>query len=150
MSVSLVLRVIVACRFTKSLRLPSRFLTSSFLNRRRHLPSACPSVYQLAIPSAKPRSPPFGRMPGRHTLHLAAKSLTDATHMTQTSSNAPESSWHATTILTVRKGGRVVIAGDGQVSLGQTIIKSNARKVRQLGRGDVIGGFAGATADAFT
>jgi ATP-dependent HslUV protease subunit HslV len=70
--------------------------------------------------------------------------------MTQLSPNAPDSPWHATTILTVRKGGRVVIAGDGQVSLGQTIIKANARKVRQLGRGDVIGGFAGATADAFT
>ncbi|SDO25382.1 HslV component of HslUV peptidase. Threonine peptidase. MEROPS family T01B [Filomicrobium insigne] len=59
-------------------------------------------------------------------------------------------SWHATTILTVRKDGRVVVAGDGQVSLGQTIIKANARKVRRLGKGDVIGGFAGATADAFT
>jgi ATP-dependent HslUV protease subunit HslV len=59
-------------------------------------------------------------------------------------------SWHATTILTVRKDGKVVIAGDGQVSLGQTVIKANARKVRRLGRGDVIGGFAGATADAFT
>lgn len=60
-------------------------------------------------------------------------------------------SWHGTTILTVRKAGRVVIAGDGQVSLGATVIKSNARKVRTLGaRGDVIGGFAGATADAFT
>ena len=70
--------------------------------------------------------------------------------MTQLSPNAPDSPWQATTILTVRKGGRVVIAGDGQVSLGQTIIKANARKVRQLGRGDVIGGFAGATADAFT
>ena len=58
--------------------------------------------------------------------------------------------WHGTTILTVRKGGRVVIAGDGQVSLGATIIKANARKVRSIGRGDVIGGFAGATADAFT
>ena len=58
--------------------------------------------------------------------------------------------WHATTIMTVRKGGRVVIAGDGQVSLGQTVIKANAKKVRTLGRGDVIGGFAGATADAFT
>lgn len=58
--------------------------------------------------------------------------------------------WHATTILTVRKGGRVVIAGDGQVSLGATVIKANAKKVRALGRGDVIGGFAGATADAFT
>src|SRR6202171_492567 len=58
--------------------------------------------------------------------------------------------WHGTTILTVRKDGRVVIAGDGQVSLGATIIKANARKVRTLGKGDVIGGFAGATADAFT
>ncbi|MEO0810149.1 MAG: ATP-dependent protease subunit HslV [Pseudomonadota bacterium] len=57
--------------------------------------------------------------------------------------------WHATTILTVRRKGRVVIAGDGQVSLGQTVIKANARKVRSLGCGDVIGGFAGATADAF-
>ena len=59
-------------------------------------------------------------------------------------------SWHGTTILTVRKGGTVVIGGDGQVSIGQTIVKSNAKKVRRLGKGDVIGGFAGATADAFT
>ncbi len=58
-------------------------------------------------------------------------------------------SWHGTTILTVRKAGRVVIAGDGQVSLGATIIKANARKVRTVGKGGVIGGFAGATADAF-
>jgi len=58
--------------------------------------------------------------------------------------------WHATTILTVRKRGRVVVAGDGQVSLGATVIKANAKKVRSIGRGDVIGGFAGATADAFT
>jgi ATP-dependent HslUV protease subunit HslV len=63
--------------------------------------------------------------------------------------DAPHS-WHATTILTIRKDGRVVIAGDGQVSLGATIIKANARKVRTLGKGGVIGGFAGATADAFT
>jgi ATP-dependent HslUV protease subunit HslV len=59
-------------------------------------------------------------------------------------------SWHATTILTVRKGGAVVVGGDGQVSIGQTIVKSNAKKVRRLAKGDVIGGFAGATADAFT
>ena len=58
--------------------------------------------------------------------------------------------WHGTTILTVRKAGKVVIAGDGQVSLGSTVIKANARKVRSVGKGDVIGGFAGATADAFT
>jgi len=61
-----------------------------------------------------------------------------------------EQTWHGTTILTVRKGGQVVIAGDGQVSLGQTIIKGNARKVRPLGAGHVIAGFAGATADAMT
>ena len=58
--------------------------------------------------------------------------------------------WHGTTILAVRKSGRVVIAGDGQVSFGQTVIKANARKVRPLGDGSVIAGFAGATADAFT
>ena len=58
--------------------------------------------------------------------------------------------WHGTTILSVRKGGKVVIVGDGQVSMGQTVMKPNARKVRKLGDGSVIGGFAGATADAFT
>jgi len=58
--------------------------------------------------------------------------------------------WHGTTILTVRKDDHVVVAGDGQVSLGQTIIKSNARKVRRLGDGAILAGFAGATADAFT
>jgi ATP-dependent HslUV protease subunit HslV len=58
--------------------------------------------------------------------------------------------WHGTTILTVRKGNTVVIAGDGQVSIGNTVIKSNARKVRPLSGGDVIAGFAGATADAMT
>ena len=58
--------------------------------------------------------------------------------------------WHGTTILCVRRDGRVVIAGDGQVSMGQTVVKSNARKLRRLGNGTVIAGFAGATADAFT
>ena len=57
--------------------------------------------------------------------------------------------WHGTTILSVRKGGLVVVAGDGQVSMGNTIVKANAKKVRRLGKGDVIAGFAGATADAF-
>ncbi len=66
-------------------------------------------------------------------------------------SDEQAATWHGTTILSVRKGGRVVIAGDGQVTFGQTVMKSNARKVRPLGsRGDVIAGFAGATADAFT
>ena len=60
-----------------------------------------------------------------------------------------ETLWHRTTILCVRKAGQVVIAGDGQVSMGQAIVKSNARKLRRLGGGLVIAGFAGATADAF-
>ena len=60
--------------------------------------------------------------------------------------------WHGTTILAVRKGGRVVVAGDGQVTLGQSVIKSSARKVRRLSPGghDIVAGFAGSTADAFT
>lgn len=57
--------------------------------------------------------------------------------------------WRGTTIVTVRKGNKVVVAGDGQVSLGQTVIKGNARKVRRFSKGNVIAGFAGATADAF-
>src|SRR5215207_11749146 len=58
--------------------------------------------------------------------------------------------WHGTTILSVRKGGAVVVAGDGQVPMGQTVVKSNARKVRRLAGGNVIAGFAGTTADAIT
>ena len=58
--------------------------------------------------------------------------------------------WHGTTILSARKNGKVVVIGDGQVSMGNTVMKPNARKVRKLGDGSVIGGFAGATADAFT
>jgi ATP-dependent HslUV protease subunit HslV len=58
--------------------------------------------------------------------------------------------WHGTTIIGVRKDGKTVVAGDGQVSMGQTVVKGNARKVRTLAGGRVIAGFAGATADAFT
>ncbi len=61
-----------------------------------------------------------------------------------------ETGWHGTTILSVRKGRKVVMAGDGQVSLGQTVVKANARKVRRLGGGRILAGFAGSTADAFT
>src|ERR1700759_1226356 len=64
--------------------------------------------------------------------------------------NSQSGPWHGTTILTVRKGGVVAVGGDGQVTIGQTIVKANAKKVRRLGKGQVIGGFAGATADAFT
>ncbi len=58
--------------------------------------------------------------------------------------------WHGTTIIAVRRDGAVAMAGDGQVSLGQTVVKANARKVRRIGGGAVLAGFAGATADAFT
>src|SRR6204780_5113653 len=63
--------------------------------------------------------------------------------------NSDPKTWHGTTILCVRKDGRVALAGDGQVSMGNTIVKSNAKKLRRLGNGKVIAGFAGATADAF-
>ena len=58
--------------------------------------------------------------------------------------------WHGTTILCIRKAGQVVIAGDGQVSMGGTVVKANANKIRRIGDGAIIAGFAGATADAFT
>lgn len=63
--------------------------------------------------------------------------------------NTDASLWRGTTILSIRKNGKVVIAGDGQVTMGDTVVKANARKVRKLGDGQVIAGFAGATADAF-
>lgn len=62
----------------------------------------------------------------------------------------PRPEWHATTILCVRKGKDVVMIGDGQVSMGNTVVKPNARKVRRIGNGKVMAGFAGATADAFS
>jgi len=68
--------------------------------------------------------------------------------MNENETRAPP--WHGTTILSVRKDGKVVVAGDGQVSLGDTVVKASAKKVRRLAGGDVIAGFAGATADAFT
>lgn len=68
---------------------------------------------------------------------------------TPNSSSTNAASWRGTTIVCVRKGDKVVIAGDGQVTFGATIIKSQARKVRRIGDGKVIAGFAGATADAF-
>jgi ATP-dependent HslUV protease subunit HslV len=64
--------------------------------------------------------------------------------------NTAPAAMHGTTILSVRKAGKVVIAGDGQVTFGNTVIKAGARKVRPVGDGKVIAGFAGATADAFT
>src|SRR5690606_38472092 len=83
-------------------------------------------------------SPTFG---GRS---ITGSPMTDSTDSRQ---SAP---WHGTTILSVRKDGRVVVAGDGQVTFGNTVIKSGAMKVRRLAGGNVIAGFAGATADAFT
>lgn len=68
--------------------------------------------------------------------------------MERSAADSAATSWHGTTILSIRKGGSVVIAGDGQVSFGSTVIKGNARKVRRLAGGSVMAGFAGATADA--
>lgn len=63
--------------------------------------------------------------------------------------SAPDPTWHGTTVVSLRKNGRVVVAADGQVTLGNTVLKANARKVRRLAGGQVLAGFAGATADAF-
>ena len=73
-----------------------------------------------------------------------------ATHETRTAEMTAKPPWHGTTILSVRRGNRVVVAGDGQVSMGETVVKANAVKVRRLGSGSILAGFAGATADAFT
>src|SRR5271155_6217854 len=74
-----------------------------------------------------------------------------AVMQTISSAAADPTGWHGTTILCVRRDGHVTMAGDGQVSMGQTIVKGNARKVRRIGAGGaVLSGFAGATADAFT
>jgi ATP-dependent HslUV protease subunit HslV len=70
--------------------------------------------------------------------------------MTQDNMTTDFAGWHGTTILCVRRDGAVAMAGDGQVTLGQTVVKGNARKVRRIGGGQVLAGFAGATADAFT
>ena len=70
--------------------------------------------------------------------------------MQNTSTQHDPVGWHGTTILCIRHGGKIAMAGDGQVTLGQTVIKGNARKVRRIGSGAVLAGFAGATADAFT
>mgnify|MGYP001131454654 FL=1 len=70
--------------------------------------------------------------------------------MTQDAASHGLIQWHGTTIIGVKRGGTTVIAGDGQVSMGNTVMKPNARKVRRIGDGKVIAGFAGATADAFT
>ena len=83
---------------------------------------------------------------------MKGQRVAGSSDMTTNNANGP--GWHGTTILAVRKAGRVVVIGDGQVTMGNTVVKSNARKVRRLGGGagggQVIGGFAGATADAFT
>ena len=71
--------------------------------------------------------------------------------LTSTNTTHDPVGWHGTTILCVRHGGRVTMAGDGQVTMGQTVVKGNARKVRRIGAaGNVLTGFAGATAAAFT
>ncbi len=89
--------------------------------------------------------PRTSTMTGRHLPEGKAGAMSG----TMTEQHDPVG-WHGTTILSVRRNGQVVVAGDGQVSLGNTVVKGNARKVRRVGNGQVIAGFAGATADAFT
>jgi len=78
------------------------------------------------------------------------KNSITATPITTSNKGQNMQQFHGTTIVSVRKNGKVVIGGDGQVTLGHTVMKANARKVRRLGKGDILAGFAGATADAFT
>src|SRR6187200_540504 len=78
------------------------------------------------------------------------RDVAPAQPMTTSAGMSDKMTWHGTTILSVRKNGKVIIIGDGQVTAGQTVMKPNAKKVRRLGDGSVIAGFAGATADAFT
>jgi len=98
-----------------------------------------------ATPSQKPSS----AKPAAHTYSLLRYHETLAICGDMEFTNDPIG-WHGTTILCVRRDGAVAMAGDGQVSLGNTVVKGNARKVRRIGNGAVIAGFAGATADAFT
>lgn len=81
--------------------------------------------------------------------HVCETRRFQETRMSETHDYADASKWRGTTILTVRKNGKVVVIGDGQVSAGNTVMKSSARKVRRISGGNVITGFAGATADAF-
>jgi ATP-dependent HslUV protease, peptidase subunit HslV len=92
----------------------------------------------------------MGAKAGRARLVLHSRTKRPISRRMDGNTHNNPNTWYGTTILSVRKGGKVVIAGDGQVSMGQTVMKPNAKKVRQLHDGSVIGGFAGATADAFT
>jgi len=105
--------------------------------------------YKIAAIKAK-TSPNSAPMPSPLDFHPSLPPYLET--MTDTHQNyANAACWRGTTILSVRKDGKVVIAGDGQVSMGSTVLKNNARKVRRLGRDDnIIAGFAGSTADAFT
>src|SRR3546814_14169341 len=87
-------------------------------------------------------------VPGARSIHVGCSPGAAFPHSRGTRAGADMESWHGTTILGVRKNGKVVVAGDGQVSLGQTVIKPNAKKVRRMHDGSAIGGLAGATADA--
>jgi ATP-dependent HslUV protease, peptidase subunit HslV len=109
------------------------------------------TVYLYIADALAPR--PRAGMDGAASSAIIATLLSapaDRSPMDRSSVSDAQPSWHGTTILSVRKAGQVVIAGDGQVSLGQTVIKANARKVRRIGDGKILVGFAGATADAFT
>ena len=106
-----------------------------------------PAKTSRTRPGALWRATGEGRpFPAPRATGAAAAAIATEGSMTETT----PPTWHGTTILSVRKGGRVVVAGDGQVTFGNTVMKSNAKKVRRLGDDSVLAGFAGATADAFT
>src|SRR5215471_16220222 len=104
--------------------------------RRAHLAPVDVNVWRRL-----PRSAQRSMMPPGNCVALSQVLHGGFNGISRPMQSAQPPSWHGTTILTVRKGGVVAIGGDGQVSIGQTIVKSNAKKVRRLGKGDVIGGF---------
>ena len=145
MSVSLVARLTVPLRMNHLRDLPGPAdlsLYSAAAGHCNRLRCGAPCIRGSAS---------IGHSARARVCNWAAQSLHRAGHgIDVCSTDTASDIWHGTTILTVRKGGLVAIGGDGQVSIGQTVVKANAKKVRRLGKGDVIGGFAGATADAFT
>jgi ATP-dependent HslUV protease subunit HslV len=98
----------------------------------------------------KGAAPPWPRHQPSATASLSRVHRDAISALMNTTTSHDPIGWHGTTILCVRKNGQVAMAGDGQVSLGQTVVKGNARKVRRIANGKVVTGFAGATADAFT
>src|SRR6218665_397576 len=125
---------------------------SGRMHGRRNKPFRAPAkAGALRGESGRPRSGQRSGLRRSTSLHVAPPAQAPHPDANAKSGSLSMEVWHGTTIIGVRKNGKAVIAGDGQVSLQSTVIKPNAKKVRRIGQGGkVIGGFAGATADAFT